>query len=190
MAVDEHQAPEPLSCELCADIRVDVDQQIRLERHGAGHVTEVVQDVHRAQWQRREHQPAARTGKPLRYPQCIEDVRAQRCVETVRLDGANRYEDNVIGPNLVLNNLPRQAVHAARNNCHHTLRCWIRFWMTEGVSGVAVILTPSGRSASATAFATAAGAPIVPPSAMPLKPPGTVRSGDSRCSTRMFGISS
>jgi len=35
----------------------------------------------------------------------------------------------------------------------------------------------------------AAGAPIVPPSAMPLNPPGTVRSGDSRCAIRTSGIS-
>ncbi len=44
----------------------------------------------------------------------------------------------------------------------------------SGPSGVLVALTPSGRSASATALATAACAPMAPPSPMPLYPPGLV----------------
>src|SRR5215831_18947289 len=57
----------------------------------------------------------------------------------------------------------------------------IRARMVVGITGVAVMRAPNGFNASAIALAIAAGAPIVPPSAMPLNPPGTVRSGDSRC---------
>ena len=43
--------------------------------------------------------------------------------------------------------------------------------------------------ASAIAFAMAAGAPIVPPSPIPRKPPTLFSAGVSRCSTSMDGIS-
>ena len=58
-----------------------------------------------------------------------------------------------------------------------------------GVSGSSVISTPSGASASAIAFATAAGAPIVPPSPTPLKPPSVVGDGRSRWCTSIAGTS-
>src|ERR1051326_8638317 len=111
-------------------------------------------------------------------------------MEAVRLDRPHRYEYHTTLANLILNDLPRQVVHASRCDRHYVLRSVINFRMTGGVKGVAVIFTPNGLSASATAFATAAGAPMVPPSAMPLNPPGIVGSGDSRCSMRTFGISS
>src|SRR5262249_35405620 len=59
----------------------------------------------------------------------------------------------------------------------------------SGVTGSSLISTPSGASASAMALATAAGAPMVPPSPTPLKPPSVVGEGWSRWITSMGGTS-
>src|SRR5262249_2401597 len=59
----------------------------------------------------------------------------------------------------------------------------------SGVTGSSLISMPSGDSASLTAFAIAAGEPIVPPSPMPRKPPSVVGDSDSRWTTRIGGIS-
>src|SRR3989442_8904041 len=57
------------------------------------------------------------------------------------------------------------------------------------VTGSSVISIPSGARASATALATAAGAPIVPPSPTPLKPPSVVGEGRSTWWTSIAGTS-
>ena len=56
--------------------------------------------------------------------------------------------------------------------------------------GSATMRTPSGRTASATALARAAGAPIVPPSPIPLTPPGMRGAGVCRCPISKAGTSS
>ena len=61
--------------------------------------------------------------------------------------------------------------------------------MSLGPSGVLSTWIPSGASASATAFATAAWLPMAPPSPMPLKPPGLVVDGVSRCPISTVGTS-
>src|SRR6185503_2878548 len=60
-----------------------------------------------------------------------------------------------------------------RRAAHRDRRC-------SGRMGSAVTATPSGATASATALAMAAGAPMVPPSPMPLYPPGVSGEGVSR----------
>src|SRR5713226_9839844 len=50
----------------------------------------------------------------------------------------------------------------------------------SGWTGREMIFTPRGLTASATALAMAAGAPMVPPSPMPLWPPGVRGEGVSR----------
>src|SRR5207247_11308022 len=59
-----------------------------------------------------------------------------------------------------------------------------------GGIGGGVTRTPSPRTASATALAIAAGAPIVPPSPMPLTPPGITGEGVSRWTISNGGTSS
>ena len=61
--------------------------------------------------------------------------------------------------------------------------------MSFGPSGVARTWMPSGASASATALATAAWAPIAPPSPMPLNPPGFVDESVSMCPISISGTS-
>src|SRR5215467_6451051 len=54
---------------------------------------------------------------------------------------------------------------------HDRPRDWLRRCnMRWGVIGISNISTPNGESASVTAFNTAAGAPIAPPSPTPLTP--------------------
>src|ERR1700684_4575717 len=53
----------------------------------------------------------------------------------------------------------------------------MRSRIRSGVSGCEVIETPSGASASRTAFTNAAGEPIAPPSPRPLWPPGVSPGG-------------
>ena len=60
----------------------------------------------------------------------------------------------------------------------------------DGVSGMSMCSTPSGRSASRTAFTTVGGAPIVPDSPMPLMPSGLVRAGISASSEMTSGMCS
>src|SRR6185295_14614993 len=60
----------------------------------------------------------------------------------------------------------------------------------SGRMGSAVIRTPRARIASATALATAAGAPMVPPSPIPFTPPGMIGEGVSMWPTSKAGTSS
>ena len=62
-------------------------------------------------------------------------------------------------------------------------------WRTSGESGSSRTSTPSGPSASPTALATAEAAPMVPPSAMPLKPLTVTGGGVSECTTSTDGSS-
>jgi hypothetical protein len=55
------------------------------------------------------------------------------------------------------------------------------------VNGCRPASSPSGASASATAFETAAEAPITPPSAIPFMPSGVAGSGRSKWSTSNDG---
>ncbi len=61
--------------------------------------------------------------------------------------------------------------------------------MRSGVNGSSWTSMPRGTSASATAFATAAVDPIVPPSAMPLKPLTLTAGGVSMWMTSIGGTS-
>src|SRR5947209_3395804 len=65
----------------------------------------------------------------------------------------------------------------------------IRRKRRSGVTGNSLISIPSGDSASATALATTAGAPMVPPSPIPRKPPSVVGDSASRWTTSIGGIS-
>src|SRR5262249_40991078 len=74
----------------------------------------------------------------------------------------------------------RQVAHRSWSFTSSTMRC--------GESGRRVTTTPSGASASATAFTTAGGAPIAPPSPTPLNPPGP-GLGVSMCPYSIAGTS-
>src|SRR5579859_2639255 len=56
---------------------------------------------------------------------------------------------------------------------------WIARQTFSGLVGMSMHVTPSGRSASATAFMTAGRAPTVPASPAPFTPSGFVRQGTS-----------
>src|SRR5262245_49914427 len=63
--------------------------------------------------------------------------------------------------------------------------CWIAVQTRYGVHGIGTSTTPSGRSASSTAFITAGGAAIAPASPTPLVPSGFVVAGVTRRSVRI-----
>ncbi len=64
------------------------------------------------------------------------------------------------------------------------------FQTLNGVAGMSSRVTPTGASASMTAFITAAGAAIAPASPQPFTPRGLLRQGDSKESIVMPGRSS
>src|SRR5262249_15321296 len=73
-----------------------------------------------------------------------------------------------------------EAREPLRSPCHGAHARGLRLTSVSGRMGSVVISTPSGFTASATALAMAAGAPMVPPSPMPLCPPGVSGDGVSR----------
>src|SRR6266567_4970991 len=58
----------------------------------------------------------------------------------------------------------------------------------SGLSGISMVLMPSGASASSTAFTTAGGAPMQPPSPIPFAPSGLMGEGVSTTPPIQEGI--
>jgi hypothetical protein len=112
VTVYEDQASAAQASEFGADIRIHLDEQTRIQRNRARHMSEVIQHVHGAQGYRREYQRIACFGQALGDAQCVERIGACRRMESVRFDSADRHEHDAVCLNLLVYRLPWQEIQA------------------------------------------------------------------------------
>ena len=102
MAIYENQTPAAQARELGTDIRVDVDEQGRVQRNGARHVSKVIQDMHGSQRHRWKDESTSGTTQPLGDTERIERIGTRWRVEPMRFDGPDRHEHDAICLDLLM----------------------------------------------------------------------------------------